>query len=88
MELRTGGITREIIVAKSPYLPGVDVIEVPGLGYFASVESAQEALDKLARGVCPMSHEIEPGFEPQVCRVCGEHERVADEPNDIFPEGA
>lgn len=76
MGLNTDGIKPEILVTDSKYMPGTEVIEVPGLGYWATRESAQDALDKLARGICPMAHEIEAGFEPQRCRICGKMERI------------
>ncbi|MFB4300411.1 hypothetical protein ACA514_27545 [Actinomadura sp. NTSP31] len=76
MGLNTDGITPEILVTDSKYMPGTEVIEVPGLGYWATRESAQDALDKLARGVCPMTHETETGLEPQRCRICGKIERI------------
>lgn len=81
MKLNTDDIVPEIVVTESRAFPGAEVIEIPGLGYWASRESAQEALDKLARGVCPMTHEIEAGFEPQSCRICGELEHVVDDPD-------
>lgn len=84
--LRTDGITPEIVVTESRHIPGAEVVEIPGLGYWASRESAQEALDKLARGMCPMSHEIEVGFAQQRCRICGELEHVADESDQADEE--
>ncbi|GIH99180.1 hypothetical protein [Planobispora takensis] len=68
----------EIVITRSEFIPGVDVIEIPGAGYWASEESAREALAKLKRGECPMTHETEPGFDPVACPVCGRMEQTAE----------
>lgn len=78
MELNTNEITPVIIVSESRHMPGVEVIEIPGLGYWSSLEAAQEALDKLAQGQCPMTHKIDDLLEPRVCRICGRFEQVGD----------
>jgi hypothetical protein len=75
VKLNTEGITPEVLVRESVHMPGTEVIEIPGLGYWSSVESAQEALKKLTRGQCPMSHEIEDELEPRRCRICGQLEQ-------------
>jgi hypothetical protein len=78
MKLDTSGVTPEIVVTPSRHVPGAEVIEIPGLGYWSSRESAQNALDKLASGICPMSHQIEAGFEPKKCSICGRMEQTIE----------
>lgn len=85
MNLNTNGIRSEIIVTESRHMPGVEVVEIPGLGYWATRESAQGALDKLAHGICPMTHEVEAGTEPRRCRICGQMEKVAEGANNADP---
>lgn len=79
MKLDTSGVTPEIIVTASRHIPGVEVIEIPGLGYWSSRESAQDALDKLASGICPMTHQVEAGFEPKRCSICGRAEQTIED---------
>ncbi|SPT60531.1 hypothetical protein [Actinomadura madurae] len=86
VELNGDKITPEIVITESRHFPGAEVIEIPGLGYWASRESAQEALDKLARGICPMSHEIEAGFEPRPCPICGKLEHAIDDSDRAEPD--
>ncbi|MFB4317611.1 hypothetical protein [Actinomadura sp. 21ATH] len=74
MKLNKDGIIPEVVVRKSHHLAGVEVIEIPGLGYWSSVESAEEALEKLTRGQCPMTHEVDGELEVGACRICGELE--------------
>lgn len=74
-KLATAHIAPKIVVTESPYFPGVEVISIPGLGYYASRESAQEALDQLVRGECPNQHTAKRrtnGVKTSPCRVCGE----------------
>lgn len=75
MALNTAGITRQIKVTPSRCFPGAETVEIPGLGFWLSRETAQTALDKLDRGECPMKHTVDIG-PARACHICGETETV------------
>lgn len=49
-------IQARVKVTESAYMAGVQVIEVPGLSYYASVEAAKEAVRLLELGQYPLVH--------------------------------